>query len=79
VAARNSQLVYVGLFMAAMGLVFAIDTVRWLASYDDHAAAGGTNAGAGFTQKVRVVASLVLIAAGLFITVAGARGGGRIR
>jgi uncharacterized membrane protein (UPF0182 family) len=79
VAARNTQLVYVGLFMAAMGLFFAIDTVQWLASYDDYAAAVGTNAGAGFTQQVRVVASLVLIAAGLFITVAGARGGGRIR
>ena len=77
-AARNNQLVYVGLFMAAMGLVFAIDTVEWLFAHDDYAAAVGTNAHAGFTQKVRVVASAVLVAAGLLISVAAARGGNRL-
>lgn len=77
-AARNNQLVYVGLFMAAMGLVFAIDTVGWLFAHDDYYAAVKTNAHAGFTQKVRVVASAVLVAAGLLITVAAARGGKRL-
>ncbi|HEX6624563.1 MAG TPA: hypothetical protein VF064_12700 [Pyrinomonadaceae bacterium] len=73
-AAKNNHLVYVGLFMAAMGFVFAIDTVQWLASYDDYYAAVKTNAHAGFTQKVRVVASVVLVAAGLLISIAAARG-----
>jgi hypothetical protein len=81
VAARNNQLVYVGLFMAAMGLVLGFDAWAWLMSGSTHDASyAGPAAGpaAVFTQKVRVAAALVLVAAGLLIAAAAARRGKRL-
>ena len=47
-AARNNQLVYVGLFMAAMGLVLGFDAWAWLMSGSTHDASyAGPDAGPG--------------------------------
>ena len=80
-AARDNQLVYVGVFVTAMGLVLGFDARGWLMSGSTHDASyAGPAAGpaAVFTQKVRLAAAVVLAVAGLLVSAAAARRGKRL-
>ncbi len=68
--------------MATMGLILGLDAWNWLASGSAHDASyAGQAAGqaAVFTQKVRIASGAVLVLLGVVISIAAARGGGRMR